>query len=773
MKNAGAVLWLLVVVLVVAYLGFRFVSGLNLQSSILALLPNSQRDENAQRIQDRIAATISRRVVILVGRQNPDAAYRSARSLSSALVQSGLVRAGPAQDSQAATRQLAGLYFADRAYLLSQSDREHLLAGQASPILNRALSILYGPGGFASGQLIRHDPFLLLPSFLAGLPLTQSQMSLNHGLLSVQDNRMTFVVLNLNLAGDPYSINFQDKFVSLEEATEWRLSGSEPGLKVLRLGAVFYAQAGTAEAMGETSSIGFASMLGTLGLILVTFRAVRPIVLGFIAISTGMLCAIAGTLLIFGNLHVIALLFGVSLIGISVDYCLQYFCEYFDPGAKGPSSRLVRVLPGVAMGVATTIIGYLTLLLAPFPGLRQVAVLSVIGIAASSLTVVLWFPILDRQKSPGLGDALVRAASRHWELWQKRSYGAARWAIVLVCGSMGIVGAMFLHSDDDVHHLQSLSVPLQQQEAEIRRLTGLGGDSQFLLVRASDEQSLLRKEESISPLLDRAERAGWLAGYRAMSQFIPSVTRQKQNWELVHNDLVLPRLRTYLAQLNFVGAIDYPEPTSPITPSNIPHEGALSILSSLDVSTSQNPAHIVMLSGVHDSEGLRALAGRISGIAMMDPAADWSRLFGTYRRYALGLLVLSAALMYPLLSWRYGWIGAARVMVPSVVAAGLTPPIIALFGTQLSFFNTMALVLVLSIGVDYSVFCRETSGERKPVTMLAVGLAASSSLLTFGLLALSRVYAVHAFGITMLVGILLAFLFAPIAGEARPIVGSR
>ena len=48
-------------------------------------------------------------------------------------------------------------------------------------------------------------------------------------------------------------------------------------------------------------------------------------------------------------------------------------------------------------------------------------------------------------------------------------------------------------------------------------------------------------------------------------------------------------------------------------------------------------------------------------------------------------------------------------MVPSVVAAGLTPPIIALFGTQLSFFNTMALVLVLSIGVDYSVFCRETS----------------------------------------------------------------
>jgi hypothetical protein len=75
----------------------------------------------------------------------------------------------------------------------------------------------------------------------------------------------------------------------------------------------------------------------------------------------------------------------------------------------------------------------------------------------------------------------------------------------------------------------------------------------------------------------------------------------------------------------------------------------------------------------------------------------------------------------------------------------------------------MALVLVLSVGVDYAVFCAETSGDRKPVTMLAVTMAACTALMSFGLLALSRVLAVHNFGATMMIGILLSFLFAPLA----------
>jgi predicted exporter len=235
---------------------------------------------------------------------------------------------------------------------------------------------------------------------------------------------------------------------------------------------------------------------------------------------------------------------------------------------------------------------------------------------------------------------------------------------------------------------------------------------------------------------------------------------------LVRGALLGPKLKSYMAQLGFTGTVDYILPTSYLVPSDLPHSGPLAILSLMDVSRGRDFAHIVPLSSVKDPDALQHGIAKISGVELINPAADWSKLFGIYRRYAILLLALSAVLMYPMLARRYGWKAAMRVMMPSVVAALLTPPLAALAGLTFTFFNAMALVLVLSIGVDYSVFCRETSGARKPVTMLAIALAASGTMLSFGLLALSRVFAVQAFGATMLIGIFLAFLFAPVAGDA-------
>ena len=79
----------------------------------------------------------------------------------------------------------------------------------------------------------------------------------------------------------------------------------------------------------------------------------------------------------------------------------------------------------------------------------------------------------------------------------------------------------------------------------------------------------------------------------------------------------------------------------------------------------------------------------------------------------------------------------------------------------------MALVLVLSIATDYAVFCAEADTAYKPVALLGVWMAMVSTMLSFGLLDRSRVAAVHAVGSTMLLGVVLAFLLAPMAGTRR------
>jgi predicted exporter len=116
---------------------------------------------------------------------------------------------------------------------------------------------------------------------------------------------------------------------------------------------------------------------------------------------------------------VVVLLFGVSLIGIAIDYCLQYITARFGPDPGSPLERLRRVLPGIMLGVITTLIGYMTLMLAPLPGLRQLAVFSAVGLAASFVTVVLWLPLLDSAPPLRDGARILVAANLLWAFWQE------------------------------------------------------------------------------------------------------------------------------------------------------------------------------------------------------------------------------------------------------------------------------------------------------------------------------------------------------------------
>jgi len=177
---------------------------------------------------------------------------------------------------------------------------------------------------------------------------------------------------------------------------------------------------------------------------------------------------------------------------------------------------------------------------------------------------------------------------------------------------------------------------------------------------------------------------------------------------------------------------------------------------------------VIALDGIKDPAAVRAALAGKEGIRFLDPAGDFSERLGTYRHRAMWLIGLSALVMVLPLGWRYGLIGGLTVLLPSVAALVLTPALIALGGESISFFHVMGLILVLAIGVDYATFCAEADHLHRPVTMLAVLLDMVTTLLSFGVLAFSSVFAVHAFGLTMLLGILIAFLLAPLAGAVNP-----
>lgn len=747
MRKTLALVWLAVVLVAAVHVGMVAWRGLPVQSDIMALLPREDRDPAVQLAKDRVVKAMEKRAVVLVGHADRDTARRHAALLRQRLVEAGLVRAETDVPSDEAVRRLGAVYFPHRAGLLAEADRRRLSEGKGEELVTRALSQIFGFGGPADSRLLARDPFLLFPAFLSGLPMPGNRLRLDDGWLATSDQDRTYVMLNLTLAGEAYDLGMQKRFAALfDEVT----AQAPPGTRTLRLGAVFFAQAGADQGMKETSFIGGISLLGTVVLVLTVFRSAGPLLLSVAALGAGMVTALSACLALFGSIHVAAQLFGASLIGIAVDYALLYFGQIF---AAAPGARLGRVRLGITLGMVTSVIGYASLGLSPFPGLKQVAVFSAVGLVGSFLAVVLWFPLLDRTPSRPLPAWAARFAGLVPALWTQARFRRFRFAVLAAALAVAAGGALRFSVDDDVRRQQGLSPVLVAEQAEVQRLIGFGQAMQFFVVEGDNEQQVLEREEALGQVL--GERGGWLA----VSRFVPSAARQADNARLIQAALTGPHLESYRERLGMAPPPAEAPPAGPLAVAEVRGAGTLPFLDLLAVN---ERLHVVSLGADADLATLRQATQGLAGVRLVDPTGDLSQLLGVYRLRAMQLLALSCALMAPLLLWRYGWRGAVGVMAPALAAVGLTPPLLALLGLPFSFFAAMALVLVLSIATDYAIFFAEDR-RRDPVTLVSVALAMATTLLSFGLLVFSQLAAVRAFGATMLVGVSLAFLLAPMA----------
>lgn len=760
-----ALLWLLLILAAAGYLGFRLYQGIDFRTDLLALLPQEEQDPVLHQVTDAIVQQAGERIILLVGHPDPERARQAATEIERDLAISDVLAFQNVGQKTGDISAFGKIYFPHRYQLLNDQDRQALLDGKAAALVERALAQVYSVGGFADSRLLATDPFLLLPSYLSNLPVPASRLALDHGWLSVTDGSVTWVLVSGKLLADPFAMEIQERVVSAIEEKSAVLVAATPDMRILKTGAIFFADAGSKTAMSETSTLGTISLIGTILLLLLVFRRATPLLLNTVTLLIGVTVALAGSVAIFGEIHVITLLFGVGLIGIAVDYGLHYSASLFDRDAGSPMQRLHHVLPGISLGLLTTLIGYVVLVLAPLPGLRQIAAFAVIGLGAAFLTVVFWFPLLEGGRPLTHGGFMLRLSGALWRFWENTRFRYMRWGIVAIACLCGFAGFLRLELNDDVRRMQSLSSDLLIEQAEIQRIAGASGGLQSILVLAPDDELALQREEALFPLLRKLKEAGVIAGFRAPANFVPSAARQNENARLVADLLLTPHEAGQRAQLGLpaVTAVEIP---TPLTLETALASDAIPFLADMILAPGQ---HVIALDGVADAAMLRTSLSAAEGVAYIDPAGNFSDLLGKYRQRAVWLIALSAFLMLIPLCWRYGFRGALIVMAPPVLAVILAPALISLMGESLSFFNVMALVLVLSLGVDYAVFCAEATREKRQGTLLAVVIATLTTLLSFGMLAFSEVMAVHAFGLTLLLGVLIAFLLAPMAGDVEPL----
>lgn len=766
MRHMLAAVWLAVVVAAVAWLILMSRTGYPIQTDLLALLPREERDPVLQQANEAVSRSVGRRIFLAFGNNDRNRARDAAQQAIAAIERTGRVDLLDSSALQNIGRQMATFYFpyGGDGTVLSAADRAALENGRANDIANRAVAQTFGFASPVDARLLSTDPFLLLPSFLSSLPVPLSRLALDDGLLTVIDDTTTWVFVPITLRYEAFDLQMQQELVGAIDGAVEQITRTTPGTRVLRVGAIFFANYGARTAIDEASKLTLISIVGTILLIILVFHRLAPLVLNLLAVATGIAMAFAGTFLLFGGIHVAALLFGTSLIGVVVDYGLLYSTLAFASSPSTGPRRLAFVLPSITLGLATTLMGYAALAFAPFPGLKQIAAFAIIGLLSSFATVILWFPLLDRLAPLNHGRRLLRFAAWPWLFWTAARYRTGRRIAVAVCFAVLPVGFGFYRTDDDVRRLQALSPALVSEQLQIQHLIGASVEAQYLLVAAKDDETALQQEEAIVPVLDKlvADRA--IAGYQMPSTFVPSMKRQLMDKTLVENRLVVPLLAEHRARLGLaVGPTLATVGLAPLTVDGVVAAQAVPLLPDLVVAPG---VHIVALQGLTRAAAVRVAFAGQPLVRFVDPTSDFSRLLGAYRERAVGLTVISLGLVACLLAWRYGARGVVWTLLPPAIAALLVPAVVSLTGQPFTFFHAMGLVLVVGIGSDYTIFCAETREGYQSVTMLSILLAAVMTLLSFGLLALSGTLAVRSFGVTMLVGVTAAYLLAPIASRS-------
>ena len=756
-------LWL-VGMLVICILGSQALTKGWLETGFLALLPTEEQQPEIAKATLQHNQLLNRKVVWLAGAATSDQAISHAQKLKQQLEQSKLFNKVVLEfPQQPYIKQYQQLF--PYRYQLLDAQTGQMLAKNPEDLIRQNLEILNSPIGQMQAADLERDPSLIFSRYFnAQNPV---KLNLEQGIVVLSDQHRFWALLLTELQDERLQLDKLETLASLvDSATEQvKTAGGE----LLVSGMALFTAHGAQSAKQEISTVGIGSSLGIIVLLWATFRSVRPLLLSSLAIGSGLLAALVICVLFFGKIHILTLVFGAGLIGVADDYAQHFLCDSFGEKDWNPRKGLKFILPGLSLGLLSNLLSYAGLGFSPFPGLQEVALFSAMGLLVAWLTVVLLFPLLltgfrfDHQ--PGILK-LTTYWERHWPLWvSKRRRWLALMLTVFIAG-----GLWMLTPQDDVRLLQSPPAELVRTADKIRQLFPMSTDSRFFLVSGKDQTDWHQNEQTLLKGLEALKQQKALTAYQGLSDYWPDADQQQQNYRLLKHKLYdSGLLERYMTELGFDDSAVQAEL------KQFAEAGSNTLtladwLATADETKQQlwlgcDSGHCqstVALIGINNVNALTALQD-LPGVVWVDQVESVSSLFARYRIRAGGLLLAAFCLAALGLACKFGWRNSVAIMSVPVMALSVALAMLGWFGQLFSLFNLFALLLVLGIGVDYGLFFF-MAGDRRASTSLGVTLSALTTLLAFGLLALSSTEIVHAFGFTVTAGIVTALLCAPLIG---------
>lgn len=709
-----AAIWLAVCALAVAW---RLSGGAPIETDIRAILPEQRNAPAVEEALTRANAAAADRIALLVEADDKIISQNAADDLREKLTASGLFT-NDLDDGEAVGRWV----FANRRELLCERSPDRFNDEAALAIRKQALASIYGVASPVTSDLLKSDPFLLT------LRLSDCLSSgVGRGMGENQK------LISGRLSNPAYEMATQARIGSL--ISDWRSRWEDEGATLSRSGAVFHAAEAAQSAQGEISFIGGAGLLGVVALFWFVFGRLSNIVATALLIGASCLSGFAVTLIVFEQVHMLALVFAAMLVGVVADYAVHAMAASTSCGWDALETRFKHLLRPMTISMLTTSAGFGGLAFLGVDLFRQLAIFAVFGVATAWALVLLVYLQLDR-KPANAGMISTRWDRLNAWLDGVQPPALAGLGLGFLMFSMAMAGQTIGTTLDDVRRFQARDAALMAEEEKVSALLGGSMDQIFLISQGATPDEARRTEEAA--ILAAPEDARFLA----LSRFDPSAQRRAANNSAIEQILDAAYLSDHLSRLGLPPPGDEPA-AAPERPA---------FFKDLEF-TGRDGQHylIARVSGAVDWVG-----PDIAGATLIDAADQYSRAFGRYRELAQTSLFIAALAAGLFVVIVYGRL-TALVIVAAPFAAMMTGIWLpALFGAPISFFSMAAGMVLFGVGVDYSAFAWEAAQKRENWTRTSVLVGALTTLLSMGLMTLSSTSPVRSFGLTVSTGVIAA-----------------
>ncbi len=653
--------------------------------------------------------------------------------------------------------------FAYRYLLSPQVTAGHFSAENLRTALKARLLELASPLSALYSRLLPADPTGELTA-LEQLLRPQQSPATRAGVWTSGDGTRALLVAETRASG--FDLDAQQQAVTVIR-TAFADAAPDRQYRLLLSGPGVYGVLSRQTIRDESSLLSLLAGLLVAAIVFFGYRSLPLVFYSALPVISGLLAGACAVILGFGAIHGITLAFGITLLGMTIDYPIHLFSHTTpgEPAAVG----LSRIWPTLRLSALTSAAAFAVMMSTDFDGLAQLGLFATVGLAAA-LSVTRWvLPAL-----PALNGVSDNAGFRH-STGERFAPIQGRNGHILYTGLFAVLGILALlwiwqqrHDlwEDDLAALSPIPSSLIEQDRTLRRQLGAPDVSRLLILQSDSIEGLLQQAEALQPKLEELIAQGAISDAELVSRYLPSArTQRKRQAELPDPQTLRANLDLAMQGLPFRRGTFEPflrdlSAARQLTPLTLPMlEGTplFSRVHSLLLQAGEGWLLMIPLTGVHGSD-IHAGEARY-----LDLREETRRFVAGFRDEALyrlgwGLLALIALLLVALRSPRR----VLRVLLPVALALVIDVALLLALGYRLSLFHLVSLLLVAGISLDYSLFVNRPriDPEEFRHTRHALRICLASTAAVFGLLALSQLPVLKAIGMTVVIGVAAGYIAA-------------